>query len=281
MKPSLSWVPLRLFPALIDEKTLTLEDWFRQAREQFGLDYVEIHHATLNPYDPQALEAVKKALEKFHLRVSQITCAPDFTHPDPAERERQLDDMKVKVNAAQFLGAEGVRVTAGCEYPGVSRSQAINWAVEALLRLADYAQPRKVKLGFENHYKDKRWTNVDWAFHTDRFLEIFDRVKDSWVGVNFDCSNQLMTGDDPMTVLEVVKHKVWHVHASDRRRGEYLHTVVGEGEVNFDPIFATLASVGYSGCISLEDGNPIGDEGTRRGLEFLRRKIDEHWKSDP
>ena len=48
----------------------------------------------------------------------------------------------------------------------------------------------------------------------------FEGLQDTAVGVNFDASNQLMTGEDPLPVLEAVKHKVWHMHASDRLPGE-------------------------------------------------------------
>jgi sugar phosphate isomerase/epimerase len=68
------------------------------------------------------------------------------------------------------------------------------------------------------------------------------------------------------------------MHASDRFPGEYRHSVVGEGAVDFDSIFRCLAAIGYDGFISLEDGNPEGDEGTGRGLRFLRRMVVKHWR---
>ena len=42
------------------------------------------------------------------------------------------------------------------------------------------------------------------------------------------------------------------MHASDRFPGKYDHSVIGEGSVNFDPIFACLADIGYHGFISLD-----------------------------
>jgi sugar phosphate isomerase/epimerase len=149
--------------------------------------------------------------------------------------------------------------------------------VQNLSRLGDCAEARGVKLGFENHYRDKRWTTNDFCFHTAEFLDVFEGLRDTAVGVNFDASNQLMTGEDPVRVLEVVKHKVWHMHASDRRPGEYTHTVVGEGAVDFDAIFGVLAGIGYAGFVSLEDGQTEGADGTVRSLRFVRRKIAEHW----
>jgi sugar phosphate isomerase/epimerase len=274
--PTISWNPLRYVNGMMDEGRPTLEELFRQARE-FGFEYVELHHGLLPGRRPQDAESVRRLMDQHGLSLSMFTCAPDFTHPERDVREAQLAEMIQNIELTRILGAPGMRVTTGCRYDTVSREQGIAWASEYLLRLAEHAEPANIKLGMENHYRDRRWINEDFAFHGDVFLAIFERVKESWVGVNFDASNQVMVGEDPMDVLTVVKHKVWHMHASDRFPGQYLHSVIGEGSVNFDPIFATLAAIGYSGAISLEDGNPEGDAGTVRALEFIRRKIKEHW----
>jgi sugar phosphate isomerase/epimerase len=275
-RPTISWNPLRYVNSMMDEGRPTLAEVFAQARD-FGFDHVELHHGLLPARTEAGARDVRALLDRHGLRMSQFTCAPDFTHPDPAVREAQQAEMRENVDLALILGAPGCRITTGCKYDEVSREQGIAWAAENFLRLAEYAQPRGVRLGMENHYRDRRWSNEDFAFHGDVFLAVFERVKQSWVGVNFDASNQVMVGEDPMDVLRVVKHKVWHMHASDRFPGQYAHSVIGEGSVQFDPIFACLAEIGYDGYISLEDGNPEGDAGTARALAFIRCKVDEHW----
>jgi len=275
-RPQISWNPLRYVNSMIDTGTPTLADVCAEARD-LGLDHIEWHYGVIPDHSLAQIEGVRRLLDRYGLRVSQWTCAPDFTHPDPERRRRVLEEMKHEVEVARVLGAAGCRVTAGCRHPGVSTEQGIEWAVEGLLRLAEYAEPRGIRLGFENHYRDRRWTDEDFAFRKETFLAIFERVKESWVGVNFDASNQLMCHEDPMDVLRVVKHKVWHMHASDRHPGRYEHTVIGEGSVDFDPIFACLAEIGYCGYVSLEDNNPEGHAGTVRALAFVRGKIAQHW----
>jgi len=275
-RPKFSWIPVRYIDSCMDQGEPTLEQIIEQAYE-FGLRTLEIYRGFLRSREPEYLRHIRECLDRNELSVCQITCAPDFTHADPHVREAEYEDTLRWVEAAQALGAAGLRVTAGCVHEGVSREEGIRWAAEYLARLGDHAEPLGIRLGFENHYRDKRWPSNDFAFHTEEFLAIFERLRDTPVMVNFDASNQLMTNDDPMRVLEVVKRRVWHMHASDRLPGEYRHTVVGEGRVGFDAIFRCLAEVGFSGFISLEDGNPEGDEGTGRSLRFLRRKVVEHW----
>ncbi|MGQ9732205.1 MAG: sugar phosphate isomerase/epimerase family protein [Candidatus Zipacnadales bacterium] len=278
VRPQVSWLAVRYINPCIDEGRPTLEEIIEQAYV-LGLRHLEIYAGMLRKWDdPEYLSHIDAVLRRNEIGVCQITCAPDFTHPDPAIREREFLAMRRWVQVAHVLGATGLRVTAGCLHEGVAREDGITWAVDNLARLADFAESLGVKLGFENHYRDRRWTRHDFAHRTEEYLAIFERLRDTAVGVNFDTSNQLMTGRDPLEVLEVVKHKVWHVHASDRRRGEYTHTVIGEGAVDFDAIFTCLAAIGYTGYISIEDGQLEGDEGTLRSLQFVRRKIIEHWK---
>lgn len=280
MPPILSWNPLRYVNGMIDAGAPSLEEVMSEAVD-LGLGHVEWHYGVVQPHDEPTMRDVRVLHDRMGLGVSQWTCAPDFTHPDPDERRSQLEEMKRQVEYARILGAGGVRVTAGCRHEGVSEEQGIEWAVEGLLALADYAAPRGVRLGYENHYRDRRWTHEDFSFRQQTFLAIFDRIKESPVGINFDCSNQLMTHNDPMEVLRVVGKKVWHCHASDRQPGRYDHSVIGEGSVDFDPIFSYLAGMGYAGYISMEDNNAEGHVGTVRATEFIRRKIEEHWGAPP
>jgi sugar phosphate isomerase/epimerase len=57
------------------------------------------------------------------------------------------------------------------------------------------------------------------------------------------------------------------------------HGVVGRGLNDYDRIFSTLNSVGFSSWISIEDGMN-GMEEMRESVRFLRRKIDQHFPED-
>ncbi len=277
MQPKIGWGPVRLLAPMLSEGKPTLAELFAMAKD-FGVDTIELHHAMIPAYDRRTLDEIVNLLHRNQLRLSMLTCAPDFTHPDEDERERQLDDMKTKVVAAWVLGAEGVRVTVGCAHEEVSREEGVKWAVEMLTRLAEFAHPRGVKLGLENHYKDRLWELPDFAFDPDVFLEVAERLKGTPVGINFDCANPLMVNRDPIPILQAVADRVWHVHVSDRKAGEYAHRVLGDGDVPLEAIFAELARIGFSGVISLEDGQAYaGDEGTKRSLNFLRQQIAKHW----
>lgn len=177
---------------------------------------------------------------------------------------------------------------SGQRRPEVSRPDGVRWVVECISELLDFAAQRNVVLALENHYKDNYWQHPEFAQKSDVFLEIVSRIDSPWFGVQFDPSNTILAGEDPLALLERVKHRVATMHASDRfllpghaveelRRVEdslgyasiLSHGVVGKGMNDYPRIFAILREVGYDGWISIEDGLN-GLEEIRASAEFLR-----------
>jgi sugar phosphate isomerase/epimerase len=58
--------------------------------------------------------------------------------------------------------------------------------------------------------------------------------------------------------------------------------VIGNGLNDYDRIFGTLAKAGYSGWVSIEDGEgptvEIGMENLRKSAEFLRGRLAKHFR---
>jgi sugar phosphate isomerase/epimerase len=171
----------------------------------------------------------------------------------------------------------------------------VAWVVEAITELLPHAEALDLTLTMENHYKDNYWTYPEFAQQSDVFCEILDRVPSPRLGVNYDPSNAIIAGEDPLVVLDKVKERVVTMHASDRqiKPGYTLadlqaqenavgyaavlqHGEIGQGLNDFDAIFSTLRSVGFDGWISIEDGVNGLDE-LRRSAAFLRGKIAAHW----
>ncbi len=271
-KPTIAWMPVRLIQPMLQGQISVLE-WLRQA-PAFGVQAVEIYHAFLSD---ENLPQVKVELNALGLRVSQITCAPDFTNPDPAVRQAELQAMRQRVDWAAELGTDAVRTIAGMVHDGVDTHDAVQYAVEGMVKLAEYALPCGVYPCYENHYKDRLWTREDFSFQPERFLQIFEQIEPTPVRVNFDFANPLMTGTDPVAMLQRVVHKVHHVHAGDRLPGEYQHSVLGEGAVPFQPLLQILKAHGYTGYLSIEDGQAQGDSGFRKSLAFLQAQVDAVW----
>jgi sugar phosphate isomerase/epimerase len=153
-----------------------------------------------------------------------------------------------------------------------------------------------VILGLENHYKDGFWRFPEFAQKQDVFLSILNAIEDTeHFGVQYDPSNAIVAGDDPVELLRLVATRVVSMHASDRylapgatleelRQSDgtlgyspnLRHGVTGKGLNDYPAIFRILADNQYSGWISIEDG-VNGMEEMAESLSFLRRMCAEYF----
>ena len=231
-------------------------------------------------------------------QVSSMLCfSPDFTHPDAAERERQIERQHAAIDLTVRLGTTFCRTLSGQRHPGLSRSEGIARTVDALRRSLDYAERRGVVLCLENHYKDGTCQHPEFAQPEDIFLEILERVDSPRLGVQYDPSNAVIGGYDPIRFLESVLPRVVTMHASDRylaagstieelRQSDgtigysdkLRHGEVGQGLIDYDAIFRILAAAQFSGWISVEDGMNGLDE-LRRSIAFLQQKRSRYYAS--
>jgi sugar phosphate isomerase/epimerase len=276
---------------------MSVFQWIAMARE-LDADGLEMYDGFLESFDGGYLDKVGEALAASGFAMPMLCCSPNFTHADIEERKREVERHVTRMRVAQRLGGKGVvcRVLSGQRYPGVSREQGVEWVVDCIRELLPAARELGVVLGMENHYKDGFWKYPEFAQKADVFLEIVNSIPAGELfGVQYDPSNAIVAGDDPVALLRSVAPRVVSMHASDRYlaagttledlrqqdgtlgySSNLLHGVTGKGLNDYDAIFRILAASGYSGWISIEDGLN-GMEEMAESLEFLRRKVGEYF----
>ncbi|HLV36615.1 MAG TPA: sugar phosphate isomerase/epimerase family protein [Spirillospora sp.] len=272
-------------------RTLPLLEWIEMAR-QLDADGLEMYVGFFDSLDNAYLDRVGKALEKAGFVMPMMCCSPNFTHPDPDERKREIEREIEMIRVTRYLGGAGAvcRVLSGQRYPDVSREQGVEWVIECLQAVIPAAREYDIVLGMENHYKDGFWKYPEFAQKMDVFLSIIDAIPErKHFGVQYDPSNAIVAGDDPLELLRRVADRVVSMHASDRYLAEgttledlrqsdgtlgyspnLRHGVIGKGLNDYDQIFQILAEHNYSGWISIEDGVNGLDE-MQESLQFLRR----------
>lgn len=296
-------MPLAAFPkcfldALCVTREMTVDQWINLSA-RFDIDGLEFYWGFTPPDDPGEWERLRKRVETQGRSIPMMCFSPDFTKPSLAERKREIETQKKAIRATVGLGGKFCRVLSGQRRPGVSREQGLQWVRECIFGVIPFAAENRVTLILENHYKDGFWEYPEFAQKMDVFLELLASIPESdWFGVNYDPSNAIIAGDDPIQLLEAVKHRVKTMHASDRyfeggnlddlRRMEaqpqtgyaniLKHGVIGRGLNDYDKIFSILKGVGFNGWISIEDGpDPAtGAHDIEESAQFLRAKMKEH-----
>ena len=292
VKPKLAAFPKCYLDELCVHRTMTLADWI-EIGATLGVQGLEFYSGFLEDNEAFLREA-KASLEKHGLQMPMLCCSPDFTEPDPDLLEEQVARERRMIEITAFFGGQFCRVLSGQRRPGLSTETGIAQVVRVIKSLLPFAEKHGVVLAMENHYKDSYWRYPEFAQKMHIFTAVIEQIDSPWLGVNYDPSNTLLAGEDPLEMLNRVKHRVVSMHASDRylksgtledlRREEdaigyasrLSHGIIGKGLNDYDKIFSTLNSVGFSSWVSIEDGMNGIDE-LRESVRFLKTKIDLHF----
>src|SRR5690606_29774804 len=148
--------------------------------------------------------------------IPMLCSSPDFTHPDRAFREEQISQQKHWIERCVELGGQYCRVLSGQRRPELTREEGIGLAADSITECLPAAAECGVTLILENHYKDNYWQFPEFVQRMEDFCELVSRIDSPHFGVNYDPSNALLAGDDPIELLRRVKHRVVTMHASDR-----------------------------------------------------------------
>ena len=298
-------MPLAAFPKcfldmLCVQHTMTPEEWVDMAADQLDIDGLEFFTEFLDFDRPEMITALRQRVEGKGLTIPMLCYSPDFTKPEPEERAKEVEKQKRAIKAASILGAKYCRVLSGQRRPEVALEDGIQYAAECIRACLPYAAELDVVLILENHYKDSWWSYPEMAQKREAFLALLNAIGESPnFGVNYDPSNAVVAGDDPISLLEAIKHRVVTMHASDRYfeggatfedlkqldahptqgyASILKHGIIGRGMNDYDQIFSILAGVGFTGWVSIEDGQDpvVGMEHLRLSADFLRQKMKQH-----
>jgi sugar phosphate isomerase/epimerase len=292
--PRISVFPKCYFDDLVSGRRNYVQ-WIHDAAT-LGGEGVEHYDEFFSSYDERDVRPVMDAMAATGQISSMLCFSPDFTHPDPSERARQLARQKRAIDLSVRIGARYCRTLSGQKYPGLSIPEGVRRAADCIIDAIDHAAQRGIVLCLENHYKVAEWLYPEFAQQEEPFLALLDALPDvPSFGVQYDPSNALIGGVDPIAFLEKVKNRVVTLHASDRflvpgatleqlrmhdgtagYSDQMKHGETGKGANDYDAIFQILRSVDFSGWISVEDGMDGLDE-LRRSVEFLKRKRVEYF----
>ncbi len=286
--------------AIAGERSMTVFDWIEMAKS-LPAEGLEMYEGFFTSLDDAYILGLRDAIHDAGFAMPMLCCSPNFTHPDPDERKRAIEHEAKMIAVTRLLGGEGAvcRVLSGQRYPDVAREQGIAWVVECIEALLPVAREHNIVLGLENHYKDGFWKHPEFAQKMDVFLELLKTIPERrHFGVQYDPSNAIVAGDDPLELLRATADRVVSMHASDRylAPGATLddlrasdgtigyfdalqHGVTGQGLNDYDAIFQILRGAGYDGWVSIEDGMN-GMEEMRQSLEFLHQMREKYFPAE-
>jgi sugar phosphate isomerase/epimerase len=292
--PKLAAFPKAFINELCTTGSMSLSEWIEMA-SHLDIDGLEWYSGFLGMEGENNWIQYRSEVEKHEKVIPMMCCSPDFTHPDAAFRNKEVEKQKKWIDMTFSLGGSYCRVLSGQRRGGLTDDEGVKLAADCIKECLPYAQDRNVILTLENHYKDGFWEFPEFAQKMDIFCKLADSIDHPFFGINYDPSNTYLAGEDPVELLKRISHRVVTMHASDRYLAEGTlddlrneergiegyakrlnHGEIGKGLNDYDAIFTELKSAGFDGWISIEDGIEGMDQ-LKRSVAFLRNKLKQYW----
>ncbi|MFD8571745.1 sugar phosphate isomerase/epimerase family protein [Streptomyces sp. NPDC059639] len=203
---------------------------------------------------------------------------PTLLDPDPVARAARTGLLVTAVRVAADLGAHAVHCFSGVRPANVDENTAWELLADALGPVLDAAQASGVPLAVEPEPGQLLASLAD--FHRLRAL-VGDHPL---LGLTLDIGHcQCLEPLSPADCVTAAAPWLRHVQIEDMRRGVHEHLPFGEGEIDFPPVLAALAALGYQGLtvVELPRHSHAGPRLARSSLEFLRARLAETGTAPP
>ena len=222
------------------------------------------------------LEAHKRLKADFGLEVSCINeCwgemwdpySPNYkTLTEPRTADLAVSETKSSTDFAAELGAPFVTVAVAIhdQITPDNVAECAATAVDALRRMADYANGKDVRLVFEatNHLEMGKFVNT--ALNHKRMIELTERDN---IGIQLDWFHVNLEELNPYEAVMDAHPLLWHMHFRDSNS-----LTPGYGKTDFKAVIRAIKKISYDGYCTIESAPmvPDADTAARDGIEYLK-----------
>ena len=266
----ISCLPVSLFGDITDKK-MTISQWASEAKS-IGFDGIDISILLLKNRSPVYLNELSLDMHRIGIPIVMMTTYPDFTHPDPVQRNREFDYLVHDIALASQLEIKYLRILAGQAHPEMPIDTGISIVIDNFKKIVPVAEKYGVTLLYENHSKPGAWDYADFSFPVDIFLEICGNIRDTGIKLNFDTGNIVARGLNPLDVVPEVFDMVETVHISDiKKAGEFCPTKIGSGVVPNEQFIDYLKDNKFKGWLCIEEASGNGIEGIKDAFLYIQK----------
>lgn len=236
--------------------------------KKYGFEGVEVALGSSGPvrFDStkEEMEAYRKTAESYGLSFYSLVCDECWMYSltsNDADIRKKGEEMIIKqLEIASWLGCDTILVLPGMvqglspEDEVVPYDVAYDRALEAMKRLAVYAEKFNVTIGVENVWNKFLLSPLEMR-------DFIDKVGSEKVGSYFDVGNVVVNGF-PEQWINILSHRIAKVHFKDFKRA--VGTLDGfvdilDGDVDYPAVMAALKNAGYDDWVTAEVF-PVGDD---------------------
>ncbi|MDI6828251.1 MAG: sugar phosphate isomerase/epimerase family protein, partial [Armatimonadota bacterium] len=150
--------------------------------KEMGMKGVALNDIWMTSYDKPYLDQIKKAAKENGIIIAGLICEGNLATDNEEARRRQIEENKMKLQAAGYLGAKIIRFNlGGTGDPARDGTVGVQRVIDAFNQLIPLAKQLNVKLTIENHGGVSK--KADWI------IQIIKATDPKWVGACLDFKN--------------------------------------------------------------------------------------------
>jgi L-ribulose-5-phosphate 3-epimerase len=253
-----------------------------------GFDFVEI---SIDESDERLSRLSWTASERAELRtaidntgVSILTMGLSGHRRYPlgassrATRSRAVEILYQAIELAVDLGVKIIQVSGYDVFYETSDEDTHKRFLEGLALGTKQAGTAGVMLGLEN-------VDVKFSESVEKIMQIVKAINSPWLNAFPDMGNLAASGFDPASQLRYSKDHIIAIHVKDAVPSVYRGVMFGEGNVQFEAVFRTLAEIGFWGPMVVEMWAHLHTEddilkNAIQGRELVDRLIFSTWEEE-
>lgn len=208
--------------------------------EAAGYQAVELRTGHKHGVEPsltgEQRAAVRMRFERSRVRLLSFGSTAEFHSPDPAVRQKNVEDAKAFINLAHDTGALGVKVRPNGFPPDVPHDVTISRIAACLKEVGDYAFGRGVEVWLEVHGPETQVPAV--------CAQIMKQTKHAAVGLTWNSNPTDIVNGSVKENFQLLRPWIRNVHINELANPAYP----------WRELFALLAQSNYSRYTLCEAG---------------------------
>lgn len=220
----------------------------------------------------EAFSVLKPQLATYPLAYS-VHCPMfdlNLTSENASVRQTTMLELKKAIEIGAEVHAHHVIIDPGlCLFGIFDKSQAQKRAVEAIQELQQYAKKYQQPIAIENIGH-----NGTELFNQKEFCELLSHFSDKeWLGLVLDTGHAHLNDWNIPEVIDTIKDQLLAIHINDNDAITDNHLAIGDGTIEWQPVFNVLQTVPTHCQFVLEYNTIMPYDKLQTGKQLLQKYV--------
>jgi sugar phosphate isomerase/epimerase len=233
-----------------------LEEYFSFAREN-GFPWIELSCNNpknfLDQWTPARIDGIKRLRDQAGVRYGLHSASfVNAAEIEPTVRKAVVQHLLAYVELAHQLEAEYVVLHFGYHF-SLFMDHVFDCLIKTYGPVVELAEKYKLPIGIENMNKIHAEAEIAYLGVTvEELSRVFAAIPSKYFGLTLDIAHAslLPGGSDPF--IDAFGDRIISTHVSDTDLILDRHLPVGDGKIDFKPVFKRLMEIGFKGTLNIE-----------------------------